>query len=184
MSLVSEFLKEWRKAKPQQFMTARAGETEYNFEPGIEAGATVTMGGQPVADGEITLDDGTKIMCLGGIITAIEKPAATDDMAAIAASIGQEFAAQVKVATAPMTKLQQDFAALQKTNEAAKTELEAVRTELADLKKFVDEKKQQFTALDLLVEKMGADEGKQSGKKETDRPQTKAEKIAAMVQKD
>ena len=103
----------------------------------VEVGGSVTLNGQPAPDGEHELEDGTKIVVAGGLITEVKKP---------------EAAPVVEVEVEAMKKLPGMFSEMEQGFAAAKTDIAELRSTIEDQKNTIAKQAETLKQMFHLVE--------------------------------
>ena len=103
----------------------------------LDVGGSVTLNGEPAPDGEHELEDGTKIVVAGGLITEVKKA---------------EVVAPVEVEVEAMKKLPGKFSEIEVGFAAAKSEIDQLKQTIADQKSTIENQGETLKQMFSLVE--------------------------------
>jgi len=103
----------------------------------LEIGGSVVLNGEPAPDGEHELEDGSKIVVAGGLITEVKKA---------------EVAPVVEVEVEAMKKLPGKFSEMEQVFAAAKTDIDELKQTIADQKSTIEKQAETLKQMFHLVE--------------------------------
>ena len=103
----------------------------------LDVGGSVVLNGEPAPDGEHELEDGTKIVVSGGLITEVKKA---------------EMEPAVEVEVEAMKKLPGKFSEMEQVFAAAKTDIDELKATIADQKNTIEKQAETLKQMFSLVE--------------------------------